>query len=85
METGMPSSSRVRYESDEHTDLVVEPGWKSVALAFCSAAVFVFATRWPVARPGPFEFDEIGFIDQAAVHWFPMHHTLFITFAVRSG
>jgi hypothetical protein len=40
---------------------------------------FVFLTRLPVARPGPLESDEIGFLAQTHVHWFPMHHTLFMT------
>jgi hypothetical protein len=42
--------------------------------------LFVFATRWPVARAEPLESDEFGFLAQAAAHWLPMHHTLFVTF-----
>ena len=53
--------------------------------ALVIAILFVVATRWPVARAAPFESDEFGFLEQAAVHWFPMHHTLFMTFARLLG
>ena len=43
------------------------------------ALVFVSLTRLPIARIEPFDSDEFGFLDQIAVHWFPMHHTLFMT------
>ena len=31
-----------------------------------------------MARPGPIETDEFGFLEQIRAHWFPMHHTLFM-------
>jgi hypothetical protein len=43
------------------------------------ALAFVLATRWPVARDVPLEPDEFGFLQEVAVRWFPMHHTLFKT------
>jgi hypothetical protein len=58
----------------------IEPSRRLVIIALAVASVFVCATRWPVARVEPFEYDEFSFLDQAAAHWFPMHHTLFMTF-----
>jgi hypothetical protein len=43
------------------------------------AALFVIATRLPVARPAPLEWDEFEYVKHAALFWFPMHHTLFLT------
>jgi hypothetical protein len=63
----------------------VEPGRKAIWFALGAALLFVFATRLPVARAGPLEYDEFGFLDQAATHWFPMHHTLFMTFGRAMG
>jgi hypothetical protein len=45
----------------------------------------VFLTRWPVARTVPLESDEFGFLEAIRAHWFPMHHTLFLTFARLLG
>ena len=61
-------------------DEPLEPRRGTVLMALGIVSVFVFATRWPVARPQPFESDEYGFLAQMALHWFPMHHTLFMTF-----
>ena len=47
--------------------------------------VLVFLTRLPVARPSPMESDEFGFLEQIRAHWFPMHHTLFLTAARLLG
>jgi hypothetical protein len=49
------------------------------------ALVFVFLTRWPVARTHPLDTDELGFLRQITVHWFPMHHTLFQTLGRMLG
>jgi hypothetical protein len=49
------------------------------------AILFVILTRLPVARPAPFEWDEFGYLGQTAVYWFPMHHTLFMTFGRLMG
>ena len=59
----------------------VEPPRGAIVAAICAALLFVFATRWPVARPLPCESDEYGFLAQMSLHWFPMHHTLFMAFA----
>lgn len=56
-----------------------DPSPATVLAALVLALALVFLTRLPVARPGPMESDEFGFLDQIAVHWFPMHHTLFMT------
>ncbi len=40
--------------------------------------VVVLLTRLPVARPWAMDTDEFGFLEQIRVHWFPMHHTLFM-------
>jgi len=62
-----------------------EPAARTVLLALGIALLFVAVTRWPVARSGPFDSDEFGFLEQIAAHWFPMHHTLFLTFARLLG
>ncbi len=51
----------------------------AVMIALLISLILVFVTRLPVARPGPMETDEFGFLEQIQVHWFPMHHTLFMT------
>ncbi|MFI5460286.1 MAG: hypothetical protein ACHRXM_33125 [Isosphaerales bacterium] len=56
-----------------------EPSSRSILVALVIALLFVVLTRWPVARSEPFESDEFGFLEQIATHWFPMHHTLFLT------
>ncbi len=56
-----------------------DPTRKAMAVALAISLVFVFLTRLPVARPWPMDTDEIGFLEQIQAHWFPMHHTLFMT------
>ena len=56
-----------------------DPTFLAVVSALVMSLVLVFVTRLPVARPWPMETDEFGFLDQIRVHWFPMHHTLFMT------
>jgi hypothetical protein len=53
--------------------------WAILGAILCALS-FVVATRWPVARSQPVESDEFGYLEQIAAHWFPMHHTLFLTF-----
>jgi hypothetical protein len=53
--------------------------------ALAIAILFVVATRWPVARVEPFEFDESSFVYLSTAHRFPMHHTLFLTFGRLLG
>jgi hypothetical protein len=69
----------------QRNDRAVEPRLRAVLLAMAGAALLVFATRWPVARALPIESDEFGFLEQATAHWFPMHHTLFMTFGRLLG
>ena len=59
-------------------DEPLEPRRGMIFIALRTALLFVFATRWPVARTQPFDSDEYGFVAQMAWHWFPMHHTLFM-------
>jgi hypothetical protein len=62
-----------------------EPGLNEILLAVGAAMLFVVATRWPVMRAQPLDYDEFGFLDQTATHWFPMQHTLFMTFGRALG
>jgi hypothetical protein len=77
MATGMELPISPRFASDEPR----EPGRGTIYLATAIAFVFVVATRWPVARTGPIDSDEFGFLAQSAAYWFPMHHTLFMSAA----
>jgi hypothetical protein len=72
-------------KSRRTNDAPVEPSHRAILIASGTAILFVLATRWPVARTEPFESDEFGFLAQAAAHWFPMHHTLFLTFGRALG
>ncbi len=56
-----------------------DPTVLAVAIALAMSLVLVFLTRLPVARPWPLETDEFGFLEQIRDHWFPVHHTLFLT------
>lgn len=58
-----------------------EVSGKQLALAFLAALAFVLATRVPVARPGPVESDEFGFLEIIRQYRLPMHHTLFLASA----
>ncbi len=49
------------------------------------ALALVVMTRLPVARWRPLESDEFGFLAQVRQHWFPMHHTLFLTAGRLTG
>ncbi len=81
MATGMAVSHSPHRTATDSS----EPTVRAIVLALAIALVFVAVTRWPVARSEPFESDEFGFIEQIAAHWFPMHHTLFLTFARLMG
>ena len=79
----MSNSTRTSLEPGiEPAASVSDPAPGALLGALVLALVLVCLTRLPVARPGPVESDEFGFLDQTASHWFPMHHTLFMT-AVR--
>jgi hypothetical protein len=77
MTTGMLSPLKARPAIDGP----IEPRRQAILAALAITSLFVFATRWPVARSQPFDSDEFGFLAQTASHWFPMHHTLFMTSA----
>ncbi len=64
---------------------VSEPGVRAILGATGIALMFVLLTRWPLARTGPLDSDEFGFLREVAVRWFPMHHTLFKTLARLLG
>jgi hypothetical protein len=57
----------------------VDPDPASVAWAAVIALAVVVLTRLPVARGWAIESDEFGFLDQMRLHWFPMHHTLYLS------
>jgi Dolichyl-phosphate-mannose-protein mannosyltransferase len=59
--------------------LVTDPTVISVVSALAISLTLVILTRLPLARPWAMETDEFGFLEQIRVHWFPMHHTLFLT------
>jgi hypothetical protein len=54
------------------------PRGRTILAAVGLALAFVLLTRWPVARAAPLDPDEFGFLGETIVHWFPMHHTLFL-------
>ena len=62
-----------------------EPDRRTILIAAVLSLIFIVLTRWPVARPQPFESDEFGFLERARSQWFPMHHTLFQTIARLLG
>ncbi len=66
---------------------IVKPtiGRRSIASALAIALAFVALTRWPVARTGPMESDEFGYLAAIRAHWLPMHHTLFLASARALG
>ena len=74
-------SSPIRIGDDRLSD----PDRRSLLIAIGLALAFVLLTRWPVARSLPMEPDEFIFVGDAAVRWFPTHHTLFKTLGRLSG
>jgi len=62
----------------ESTPRPSDPPLSAVLTALAIALALVFLTRLPVARPWAMDSDELGFLGQIRVHWFPMHHTLFM-------
>jgi hypothetical protein len=65
--------------SAEAAEVATDPSAAAILKALGVALVLVFLTRLPVARAWPAESDEFGFLEQVRAHWFPMHHTLFLT------
>jgi hypothetical protein len=64
---------------------VTEPSAWAILLGLAIAMLFVIATRLPVARTSALEWDDFEYVKQTAVCWFPMHHTLFLTFGRVAG
>jgi len=64
---------------------ITDPSPRAILAGLAIALLFVILTRLPVARTIPIESDEFGYLGQTAVHWFPMHHTLFMTFGRLAG
>src|SRR3954462_11938446 len=63
----------------------VDPDRASIARAAAIALAVVVLTRLPVARSWAIESDEFGFLDQMRLHWFPMHHTLYLSLGRMFG
>ncbi len=63
---------------DVSTGVRPDVGIKELLAVFGSALAFVVLTRLPFARPEPFEWDEIGYIEMIGQYRLPMHHTLFL-------
>lgn len=85
--TGLPTRHSTRAETDRSPrpaggdrpfGVSVPTGLSSLAQVFLTALAFVLLTRWPVARLGPVESDEFGYLETVSRHALPMHHTLFL-------
>jgi Dolichyl-phosphate-mannose-protein mannosyltransferase len=72
------NATKSRGFDPETPRLPSDPTVFAVVIALVISLVLVFLTRLPVARPWAMETDEFGFLEQIRVHWFPMHHTLFM-------
>jgi Dolichyl-phosphate-mannose-protein mannosyltransferase len=81
----MSAGTAPSTSSPQATTCANEPDRRAIFVAAVLALLFIVLTRLPVARTEPFESDEFGFLEQVEVRWFPMHHTLFLTFARLAG
>ena len=75
------SSLSTRHPGDRDTRVgsePVDPDLAEMAWAAVIALAAVVLTRLPVARGWAIESDEFGFLHQIRLHWFPMHHTLYL-------
>ena len=64
---------------------IAEPSARSVLAALGLALAGVALTRWPVARPAAFDFDEVGYLEMIRERRFPTQHTLFLAAANALG
>ena len=64
---------------------IAEPSTRSGLAALGLALAGVALTRWPVARPAAFDFDEVGYLGMIRERWFPAQHTLFLAAARGLG
>jgi hypothetical protein len=78
-------TSPVSTPENRSTLRPTDPSISQIVQAIALALLFVFLTRFPVARPYAVESDEFGFLAQIRTHWFPMHHTLFLTLGRALG
>jgi hypothetical protein len=74
----LPSADAVRPS-------ISDPSWHAVLAATAICLALVVLTRVPIMRERPMESDEFGFLSRIQSHWFPMHHTLFLTSAKFLG
>lgn len=81
MATGIVAQrANLPTESLDHParNRVAEPAVRNVARMLCVVTVFVLSTRLPVARPAPYDLDEMGYLDFIATYHLPPTHTLFL-------
>lgn len=64
---------------------IAEPSTRSVLAALGLALAGVAVTRWPVARPAAYDFDELGYLEMIRERRFPAQHTLFLASARAIG
>ncbi len=79
------ADTKLRLTNPSATIPTRDPGRREIFTAALIAVLFVFVTRLPVARAGPIETDEFGYLEQVATNWFPVCHTLFLTSARSIG
>lgn len=79
----MDAAATERARADAGAAAGVRPGVtpREAAGVVLAALAFVVLTRWPVARPAPFDSDELMFVRIVAGRWFYFTHTLFFTAA----
>lgn len=61
------------------------PNQQEWLLAWTLAICLIFLTRWPLARLGPIETDEFGYLEIVEKYTFPPHHTLFLAMGRSVG
>lgn len=61
------------------------PSRREWIIAWAAAFGLVFLTRWPLARLGPMESDEFGYLEIVQAYTFPPHHTLFLALGRTVG
>ena len=62
-----------------------EPSLRTIVLAVATCLAFSVLTRLPVARPGAFDFDEVGYLETIREGYFPKQHTLFLAAGRLAG
>ena len=61
------------------------PSRQEWRIAWLLALGLIFITRWPLARLGPMETDEFGYLEIVEKYTFPPHHTLFLALGRTVG